>query len=165
MPWVLYPNYYIGSSCCFIAVFVAGIVRDPDSPSSFGAWIHYSAFQHPGVVSFLTLDCFLFFGVAVLTVVQASQVKFFFLNLYFFYRETWLAFTEWFYIVCKTVNIVWSQTGTSTLIRHHELVRNWYCSHLCSPLKSLKPCWICCIVYAIFSLFMIHKCMASDSIH
>jgi len=50
------------------------IVRDPNSPSSFGAWIHYSAFQHPGVVSFLALDCFLFFGVAVLTVVQASQI-------------------------------------------------------------------------------------------
>ncbi|CAD6336091.1 unnamed protein product [Miscanthus lutarioriparius] len=27
------------------------IVRDPDSPSSFGAWIHYSAFQHPGVIA------------------------------------------------------------------------------------------------------------------
>ncbi|CAN6163315.1 unnamed protein product [Urochloa humidicola] len=50
------------------------IVRDPDSPSSFGAWIQYSAFQHPGVVSFLAMDFFLFFGVAVLTIVQASQI-------------------------------------------------------------------------------------------
>ncbi|KAG2607479.1 hypothetical protein PVAP13_4NG249400 [Panicum virgatum] len=50
------------------------IVGDPDSPSSFGDWIHYYAFQHTGVVSFLAMIFFLFFGVAVLTVVQASQV-------------------------------------------------------------------------------------------
>ncbi|XP_062229390.1 protein S-acyltransferase 24-like isoform X1 [Phragmites australis] len=50
------------------------IVRDPVSPSSFGAWIHYSAFHHTGVVSFLAMDLFFFFGVAVLTVVQASQI-------------------------------------------------------------------------------------------
>ena len=159
MPWVLYPNYYTGSSCCFIVVFVAGLVRDPDSPSSFGAWIHYSAFQHPGVVSFLALDCFLFFGVAVLTVVQASQVIF--LIYIYFTRETWLAFTKSFYIVSKTVSIIWSLTGTSTLVRQG----NWYCSHLCLPLTSLKHCWICCTIYAIFSLSMIHKCMSSDIIH
>nr|CAB3468532.1 unnamed protein product [Digitaria exilis]CAB3470980.1 unnamed protein product [Digitaria exilis] len=57
-----------------LLIFVAGIVRDPDSPSSFGAWIHYSAFQHPWVVSFLAMDFFLFFGVAVLTGVQAQQL-------------------------------------------------------------------------------------------
>jgi hypothetical protein len=56
------------------------------------------------VVSFLALDCFLFFGVAVLTVVQASQVIF--LIYIYFTRETWLAFTKSFYIVSKTVSII-----------------------------------------------------------
>ncbi|XP_062178658.1 protein S-acyltransferase 24-like isoform X2 [Phragmites australis] len=50
------------------------IVRDPASPSPFGAWLRYSAFHHTGVVSFITVDLFLFFGVAALTVVQASQI-------------------------------------------------------------------------------------------
>jgi hypothetical protein len=30
------------------SVFVVGIVRGLDSPSSYGVWIHYSAFQHLG---------------------------------------------------------------------------------------------------------------------
>ncbi|KAL6603056.1 hypothetical protein ACP70R_043417 [Stipagrostis hirtigluma subsp. patula] len=53
---------------------IISIVRDPASPPSFGSWIRYSAFHHPGVVAFLAMDFFLFFGVAVLTVVQASQI-------------------------------------------------------------------------------------------
>ncbi|GJM97876.1 hypothetical protein PR202_ga14836 [Eleusine coracana subsp. coracana] len=50
------------------------VVTDPASPSSFGAWVRYSAVHHTGAVSFVTMDLFLFFGVAVLTVVQASQI-------------------------------------------------------------------------------------------
>lgn len=50
-------------------------MKDPSAPSSFGAWLNYSATHYPGAVSFLIMDFFLFFGVAVLTVVQASQVK------------------------------------------------------------------------------------------
>uniref|UniRef100_J3MG81 S-acyltransferase n=1 Tax=Oryza brachyantha TaxID=4533 RepID=J3MG81_ORYBR len=50
------------------------IVRDPASPASFVPWLSYSAFNHPGALSFLIMDLFLFFGVAVLTVVQASQI-------------------------------------------------------------------------------------------
>jgi palmitoyltransferase ZDHHC13/17 len=49
-------------------------VRDPASPASFGAWVRYSAVHHTGAVSFIAMDLFLFFGVAALTVIQASQV-------------------------------------------------------------------------------------------
>jgi palmitoyltransferase ZDHHC13/17 len=59
---------------CFIACFVTGIVRDPASPASFGAWVRYSAVHHTGAVSFIAMDIFLFFGVVALTVVQASLV-------------------------------------------------------------------------------------------
>lgn len=45
------------------------------APSSFGAWINYAGTHHFGAVSFFIVDFFLFFGVAVLTVVQASQVS------------------------------------------------------------------------------------------
>ncbi|GJN38936.1 hypothetical protein PR202_gb28018 [Eleusine coracana subsp. coracana] len=50
------------------------VVTDPASPSSFGAWVRYSAVHHTGAVSFVAMDLFLFFGVAVLTIVQASQI-------------------------------------------------------------------------------------------
>jgi len=49
-------------------------VSDPASPASFGAWLGYSAVHHTGAVSFFMMDLFIFFGVACLTVVQASQV-------------------------------------------------------------------------------------------
>lgn len=52
----------------------AGILTDPLAPSSFGEWLNYAGNQHIGAVAFLILDAFLFSGVAVLTVVQASQV-------------------------------------------------------------------------------------------
>lgn len=54
---------------------LAGLLTDPLAPHSFGAWINYAGTQHVGSVSFLIVEFFLFFGVAVLTVVQASQVS------------------------------------------------------------------------------------------
>ncbi|XP_073002152.1 protein S-acyltransferase 24-like [Typha latifolia] len=57
------------------AVTIIRIVRNPAAPASFGAWLNYSATHHPGAVSFFVMDLFLFFGVAVLTVVQASQIS------------------------------------------------------------------------------------------
>nr|DAD27281.1 TPA_asm: hypothetical protein HUJ06_028749 [Nelumbo nucifera] len=41
----------------------------------FGAWMSYVSTQHIGAMSFLIVDFFLFFGVAVLTIVQASQIS------------------------------------------------------------------------------------------
>jgi palmitoyltransferase len=58
----------------FVAVFVAGTVRDPASPASFGDWLGYSVVYHTGAVAFFMMDLFIFFGVACLAVVQASQV-------------------------------------------------------------------------------------------
>ncbi|THU73878.1 hypothetical protein C4D60_Mb04t27480 [Musa balbisiana] len=55
-------------------VTIATIVKDP-SPPSFGGWLNHNATDHPGALSFLIMDFFLFFGVAVLTVVQASQIS------------------------------------------------------------------------------------------
>lgn len=52
----------------------AGLVRDPSAPS-FGGWLSHSTTEHPGAIAFLAMDIFLFFGVAVLTFVQASQVR------------------------------------------------------------------------------------------
>uniref|UniRef100_A0A0E0HU34 protein S-acyltransferase n=1 Tax=Oryza nivara TaxID=4536 RepID=A0A0E0HU34_ORYNI len=53
---------------------LSGMVRDPASPASFIPWLSYSAFNHTGALSFFIMDLFLFFGVAVLAVVQASQI-------------------------------------------------------------------------------------------
>jgi palmitoyltransferase ZDHHC13/17 len=50
-------------------------MKDQAAPGSFGTWLSYSASSHPAAVSFIIMDLFLFFGVAVLTMVQASQVK------------------------------------------------------------------------------------------
>ncbi|MQL92418.1 hypothetical protein Taro_025050 [Colocasia esculenta] len=57
------------------AATIIRITKDPAAPSYFGAWMRYTAIQHPGAISFLVMDLFLFFGVAVLTVVQASQIS------------------------------------------------------------------------------------------
>ncbi|XP_010913354.1 protein S-acyltransferase 24 [Elaeis guineensis] len=57
------------------AVTIIRIVKDPTASTSFGAWLSHSATYHPGAVLFLIMDFFLFFGVAVLTVVQASQIS------------------------------------------------------------------------------------------
>lgn len=51
-----------------------GVLTDPFAPSSFGAWLNHAGNQHIGAIAFLIFDSFLFSGVAVLTVVQASQV-------------------------------------------------------------------------------------------
>ncbi|KAL5985614.1 hypothetical protein ACLOJK_027600 [Asimina triloba] len=56
-------------------VLSAGILTDPSAPSSFGAWLNYAATHHTGAISFMIVDLLLFFGVAVLTVVQASQIS------------------------------------------------------------------------------------------
>ncbi|CAL9112169.1 unnamed protein product [Musa textilis] len=55
-------------------VTITRIVKDP-SPPSFGGWLSHNASEHPGAISFLIMDFFLFFGVAVLTAVQASQIS------------------------------------------------------------------------------------------
>ncbi|KAJ7979013.1 S-acyltransferase [Quillaja saponaria] len=57
------------------AVTLTRVLTDPFAPSSFGAWMEYAGTQHVGAISFLIVDFFLFFGVAVLTVVQASQIS------------------------------------------------------------------------------------------
>lgn len=45
----------------------------PTLPSS-ESWIHHMISEHPGAVSFLFMDLFLFTGVLVLTIAQASQI-------------------------------------------------------------------------------------------
>ncbi|KAK8597924.1 hypothetical protein V6N13_095318 [Hibiscus sabdariffa] len=55
-------------------VTIARIVQDPSAPSSFFPWMNYSVSHHIGAISFLIVNFFLFFGVAALTVVQASQI-------------------------------------------------------------------------------------------
>ncbi|GMJ07543.1 TIP GROWTH DEFECTIVE 1 [Hibiscus trionum] len=56
-------------------VTIARIVQDPWAPSSFFPWMNYSVSHHIGAISFLIVNFFLFFGVAALTVVQASQIS------------------------------------------------------------------------------------------
>ncbi|TVU01986.1 hypothetical protein EJB05_52521, partial [Eragrostis curvula] len=50
-------------------------VEDPACPGSFVGWLSYTAINHSWVVSFVIMDCFLFFGVITLTVIQASQIS------------------------------------------------------------------------------------------
>ncbi|KAF8393113.1 hypothetical protein HHK36_021354 [Tetracentron sinense] len=57
------------------AVTSIRLLTDPTAPSTFGAWISHAGTHHTGAVSFLIVMFFLFFGVAVLTVVQASQIS------------------------------------------------------------------------------------------
>ncbi|KAK1292471.1 S-acyltransferase TIP1 [Acorus calamus] len=54
----------------FIRVF-----KDPTAPSSLGAWMNHTATYHAGAMSFLIVEFFLFFGVVVLCMVQASQIS------------------------------------------------------------------------------------------
>ncbi|XVE71536.1 hypothetical protein DITRI_Ditri10aG0158600 [Diplodiscus trichospermus] len=56
-------------------VAMTRILTDPMAPSSFLPWLNYASIQHIGAISFLIVDFFLFFGVAALTVVQASQIS------------------------------------------------------------------------------------------
>ncbi|KAJ6363299.1 hypothetical protein OIU78_003471 [Salix suchowensis] len=57
------------------AVTLTRVLTDPFAPSSLGAWVNHAGTHHIGAISFLMMDFFLFFGVAVLTVVQASQIS------------------------------------------------------------------------------------------
>ncbi|KAF6140343.1 hypothetical protein GIB67_011362 [Kingdonia uniflora] len=57
------------------AVASTRILTDPLAPSYFGAWVKYVGNYHTGAISFLFVDFFLFFGVAILTIVQASQIS------------------------------------------------------------------------------------------
>ncbi|XP_041003457.1 LOW QUALITY PROTEIN: protein S-acyltransferase 24 [Juglans microcarpa x Juglans regia] len=57
------------------AVTLTRLLTDPFAPDSFGAWINYVGTNHVGAMSFLIVEFFLFFGVAVLTLVQASQIS------------------------------------------------------------------------------------------
>ncbi|WZZ90624.1 hypothetical protein YC2023_119203 [Brassica napus] len=52
-----------------------GVLSDPSAPSSFGAWISHVATNHVGALSFLIVEFCLFFSVAVLTVIQGSQIS------------------------------------------------------------------------------------------
>nr|KJB64639.1 hypothetical protein B456_010G059000 [Gossypium raimondii] len=56
-------------------VTIARIVKDPSAPSSFFPWMNYAVSHHVGAISFLIVNFFLFFGVAALTVIQASQIS------------------------------------------------------------------------------------------
>ncbi|XVF34535.1 hypothetical protein REPUB_Repub18cG0067300 [Reevesia pubescens] len=53
-------------------VAMTRILTDPMAPSSFGPWMNCAGTHHAGAISFFIVDFFLF-GVATLTVVQASQ--------------------------------------------------------------------------------------------
>ncbi|KZV54960.1 hypothetical protein F511_37850 [Dorcoceras hygrometricum] len=57
------------------AVALTRVLTDPAAPSTFGAWVSHAANQHVGALSFLVSDFFILSGVAVLTVVQASQIS------------------------------------------------------------------------------------------
>ncbi|KAG6620714.1 hypothetical protein I3842_Q052900 [Carya illinoinensis] len=57
------------------AVTLTRLLTDPFAPDSFGAWINHVGTNHVGAMSFLIVEFFLFFGVAVLTLVQASQIS------------------------------------------------------------------------------------------
>uniref|UniRef100_A0A2P2M1I5 S-acyltransferase n=1 Tax=Rhizophora mucronata TaxID=61149 RepID=A0A2P2M1I5_RHIMU len=57
------------------AVALTRVVTDPAASSSFGGWINHAITYHVGAISFLIVDVLLFFSVAVLTLVQASQVS------------------------------------------------------------------------------------------
>lgn len=59
-----------------IPLHISGVLTDPLAPSSFGAWLNHAGTQHIGAIIFLLADFFLFSGVTVLTVTQASQVCF-----------------------------------------------------------------------------------------
>uniref|UniRef100_M4CDL5 S-acyltransferase n=1 Tax=Brassica campestris TaxID=3711 RepID=M4CDL5_BRACM len=56
-------------------VTLARVLSDPSAPSSFGAWISHVATNHVGALSFLIVESCLFFSVAVLTVIQGSQIS------------------------------------------------------------------------------------------
>ncbi|KHG04996.1 Palmitoyltransferase AKR1 [Gossypium arboreum] len=56
-------------------VTIARIVKDPLAPSSFFPWMNYAVSHHVGAISFLIVNFFLFFGVAALTIIQASQIS------------------------------------------------------------------------------------------
>ncbi|KAF8400582.1 hypothetical protein HHK36_013881 [Tetracentron sinense] len=57
------------------AVTSIRVWTDPTAPSSFGAWISHAVAHHIGAISFLIVVFSLFFGVAILTIVQASQIS------------------------------------------------------------------------------------------
>ncbi|KAK4774180.1 hypothetical protein SAY87_029199 [Trapa incisa] len=57
------------------AVTLTRVVEDPIAPSNFFAWLTHTGTHHPGAMAFFMADLFLFFGVAVLTAVQASQIS------------------------------------------------------------------------------------------
>lgn len=56
-------------------VTILRIATDPLAPSTFSSWLSHSAAHHPGALSFIVMDFLLFFGVAVLTIVQAQQIS------------------------------------------------------------------------------------------
>ncbi|GMH04581.1 hypothetical protein Nepgr_006421 [Nepenthes gracilis] len=57
------------------AMALIRVWTDPTAPSSLGSWLNHTGTHHAGAISFLVADFFLFFGVAVLTIVQASQIS------------------------------------------------------------------------------------------
>nr|KJB53968.1 hypothetical protein B456_009G014100 [Gossypium raimondii] len=56
-------------------VTITRILTDPMAPSSFLQWMNHAGIHHISAISFLIMDFLLFFGVASLTAVQASQIS------------------------------------------------------------------------------------------
>nr|GMD95089.1 protein S-acyltransferase 24 [Ipomoea batatas] len=56
-------------------VALTRILTDPMAPSSFFLWLNYAGTQHIGAIAFFVADFFIFSGLAVLTVIQASQIS------------------------------------------------------------------------------------------
>ncbi|TYJ32111.1 hypothetical protein E1A91_A05G014700v1 [Gossypium mustelinum] len=56
-------------------VTITRILTDPMAPSSFLQWMNHAGIHHISAISFLIVDFLLFFGVATLTAVQASQIS------------------------------------------------------------------------------------------
>ncbi|KAH1067790.1 hypothetical protein J1N35_032777 [Gossypium stocksii] len=56
-------------------VTITRILTDPMAPSSFLQWMNHAGIHHISAISFLIMDFLLFFCVATLTAVQASQIS------------------------------------------------------------------------------------------
>ncbi|KAF1001848.1 protein S-acyltransferase 24-like [Apium graveolens] len=56
-------------------IALSRLLTDPLAPAAFVPWVKHAYEQHIGAVAFLFWDSFLFPGVAILTVVQVSQIS------------------------------------------------------------------------------------------
>eukprot|EP00249_Psilotum_nudum_P015876 c25566_g1_i1 orf=202-2070(-) len=73
-------DFFIFLSIETVAMLLSAIITiqrlwtDPNSPSSFGAWISYVGTYQTGALAFLVADFFIFMGVVTLTGMQAAQI-------------------------------------------------------------------------------------------